>query len=59
MQATAPSERWRQTVYLDLEELSGAQQVLGAAAMTYVAALITSLAQLFRLILLFGRRDED
>ena len=45
--------------YLDQEELSGAKQVLGAAAMTYVAALITSLAQLFRLILLFGRRDED
>ena len=44
--------------YLDQEELSGAKQVLGAAAMTYVAALITSLAQLFRLILLFGRRDE-
>ena len=45
--------------YLDQEELSGAKQVLGAAAMTYVATLITSLAQLFRLILLFGRRDED
>ena len=45
--------------YLDQEELSGAKQVLGAAAMTYVAALIASLAQLFRLILLFGRRDED
>ena len=45
--------------YLDQEELSGAKQVLGAAAMTYLAALITSLPQLFRLILLFGRRDED
>ena len=45
--------------YMDREELSGVKSVLSAAAMTYVAALITSLAQLFRLILLFGRRDED
>ena len=36
------------------EELSGTRKVLSAAAMTYVAALITSLAQLLRLVLLFG-----
>ncbi|WP_040197536.1 zinc metallopeptidase [Candidatus Soleaferrea massiliensis] len=35
-------------------ELTGAKKVLRAAALTYVAALITSLAQLLRLILLFG-----
>ena len=42
------------------EELGDTRTVLSAAAMTYVAALITSLAQLLRLILIFGggrRRD--
>ena len=34
------------------EELSGAKKVLSAAAMTYVAALASSLASLFRLILI-------
>ena len=39
---------------------SQACRVLKAAAMTYVAALITSLAQLLRLVLLFGGgRDRD
>ena len=40
------------------EELRGARKVLSAAAMTYVAALLVSLAQLFRLLLLFGRRRD-
>lgn len=39
---------------LSFEEKSGAAKVLRMAAMTYVAALVTSLAQLLRLILLFG-----
>ena len=42
------------------EEFSGAKKVLTAAAMTYVAALATSLANLLRLLLIFtarGRRD--
>ncbi len=43
---------------LSYEEKSGAVKVLKAAAMTYVAALAVSLAQLLRLILRFsGRRD--
>lgn len=41
---------------LSLEEKIGAQKVLKAAAMTYVAALATSVAQLLRLIFVFGRR---
>lgn len=42
------------------EELDGAKKVLSAAALTYVAALITSLAQLLRLVYLFGgRRRRD
>ncbi len=44
---------------LTTEELSGAKSVLSAAALTYVAALITSAAQLLRLILLYGSRRDD
>lgn len=40
------------------EEFQGAKKVLSAAALTYVAALLSSLAQLLRLILLFGRRNN-
>ncbi len=40
------------------EEVSQARQVLTAAALTYVAALLTSAAQLLRLILLYGRRSN-
>lgn len=43
---------------LTFEEKSGATQVLKMAAMTYIAALAVSLAQLLRLIFRFtGRRD--
>lgn len=38
-------------------DLAGAKKVLSAAAMTYVAALAVSLAQLFRLLLMVRRRD--
>ena len=38
------------------EEQRGARKTLRAAAMTYVAATAVSLAQLLRLILLYGRR---
>ncbi len=38
------------------EEMGGAKKVLTAAALTYVAALISSILQLLRLILLFGGR---
>ena len=41
------------------DELYGVEKVLKAAAMTYVAALAVSLAQLLRLVLLFGNRDRD
>ena len=43
------------------EEQKGAQKTLKAAAMTYVAATATALAQLLRLIVLFGggRRRRD
>ena len=45
--------------YLDEEEVYGARKVLSAAALTYVAALVMSLAQLMRLVALFGNRDRD
>ncbi|MGN1417736.1 MAG: zinc metallopeptidase [Acutalibacteraceae bacterium] len=40
------------------EEQGGAKKVLRAAAMTYVAALLVSLASLLRLILRFGSRRD-
>ncbi len=47
--------------YFTEEQMSQAQKVLRAAAMTYVAALATSMAQLLRLLAIFGgnsrRRD--
>lgn len=49
---------------LDLGILSetegkGARKVLNAAAMTYVAAAAASILQLLRLIILFGRKNND
>ena len=41
------------------DELSGARSVLKAAALTYVAALVSSMAQLLRLVLMFGGRRRD
>ena len=43
---------------LDSEEISGAKKVLSAAALTYVAALVTTLANLLRFILLARRNDR-
>ena len=50
------------TGLLDGEETAGARKVLRAAALTYVAALLMSLLQLLRFVLIFlsrggGRRD--
>lgn len=47
------------TRMLDDQELIGAKKVLRAAAMTYVAALLVSLAQLLRFLLAFGGRRRD
>jgi len=38
------------------EELGGAKRVLTAAALTYVAAMVTAILQLVRLLLLTNRR---
>ena len=44
---------------LTQEEQTGARRTLTAAAMTYVAATAVALAQLLRIILLFGGRRND
>ncbi len=48
-----------QTGLLTSEEQVGARKTLRAAAMTYVAATAVALAQLLRLLVLFGRRRDD
>lgn len=44
--------------YLSGEEYKGAKKVLTAAALTYVAALVSALATLLRLILVFNNRRD-
>jgi len=44
---------------LDEEELAGAKKVLRAAAMTYVAALLMSMLQLLRFVLIFLSRSDN
>lgn len=44
---------------LGTDEVKGAKKVLTAAALTYVAALTSSILQLLRLIILAGGRDRD
>ncbi|MBQ9091064.1 MAG: zinc metallopeptidase [Anaerotignum sp.] len=44
--------------FLTSDEIGGAKKVLSAAAMTYVAAAFAAVAQLLRLIAVFGRRDD-
>ena len=41
------------------DEMRGARKVLTAAAMTYVTAVVSTLLQLLRLVLLFGRRSDN
>ena len=41
------------------DELEGAKKTLRAAALTYVAAAATSLAQLLRLLAIYGRRRRN
>ena len=47
-----------QTELLTAEERRGAKRTLKAAAMTYVAAVAVALAQLLRLMILFGNRGS-
>ena len=47
----------REEGYLTEEESKGAKKVLTAAALTYVAALLTSIMSLLRVLLIVRRRD--
>ena len=42
------------SMMLDQDELAGAKKVLSAAAMTYVAAMAQYLANMLRLLMIFG-----
>lgn len=55
--ALAALERYR---FVTPEEYPGAKKVLSAAALTYVAAVLTSLLQLMRLLIIsgYGRRED-
>lgn len=44
---------------LDKKEHSGGKQVLKAAAFTYVAGVLSSILEILRLILIYGRRNND
>lgn len=46
------------TSFLTDEELGQGRKMLTAAALTYVASVATTLIQIVRLILLFGRRED-
>ena len=43
---------------MERDEVSGCKKVLRAAALTYVAAAASSILQLLRLVLMFGRRSS-
>lgn len=45
--------------FLDSQEIQGARKVLWAAAMTYVAALLTSILQLLRFVLIFLGNNQN
>lgn len=50
----------KQDSMLSMDELSGARKVLTAAALTYVAALFSTILQLLRLVMIVnGRRRRD
>lgn len=44
---------------INTNEQDGVKDVLGAAAMTYVASLLSSLLNLLRLVIMFSGRDND
>lgn len=48
----------KETAMLSESEYTGAKRTLQAAAMTYVASVATAVAQLLRLILIAGRRNN-
>ena len=45
--------------YLEKKEKESAKKVLTAAALTYVASVVTTLLEIARLLLIFGNRDDS
>ena len=45
--------------YLTEDEYSGAKKMLTAAALTYVAAMLSTLLSLLRIVLMVMSRDRD
>jgi len=43
---------------LDQKELNGGKTMLTAAALTYVASVASTIIEIFRLILIYGRRND-
>lgn len=48
-----------ESYYLDRSELKGARNMLSAAALTYIAALISTLMSMLRIFLLIASRSDD
>ena len=44
--------------FLQKNEINGSKKVLGAAALTYVAAALTGILQLVRLLVILNGRDD-
>ena len=44
---------------VSIEEENSVKKVLSAAAMTYIASLISSILNLLRLVLILGSRERD
>jgi hypothetical protein len=42
--------------YVNIDEVADAKEMLSAAALTYVAALVATLLQIMRFVLIYGRR---
>lgn len=62
VEINASSRAKQQLIELGLiyeEENKGIKKVLSAAALTYVASLLSSILQLLRLVLMLNRRDND
>lgn len=62
VELNASKRAYKQLQELNLvyeEEKTGIRKVLSAAAMTYVASLLSSILQLLRLVLMLNRRNDD
>jgi len=52
------SEFLKQEALIEKQEQVGSKKMLNAAAMTYVASLVSTLLEIFRLVLIVSNRDD-